>query len=514
MEPVEPPTAPPDLNLLNLTHEQQIALDAVVAGKSVVVAGSAGSGKSHWIHAVKTRCPWAVITATTGLAAVNVCGVTIHKFANVGIADPGPHATATDERGAFVATAVQHLKKRIRSDVKQTIRTSLLLVIEECSMLSEYMYELLDSLFRWIRREPRKPWGGLQLVFVGDMRQLAPVAKSRDHPMMGRFFFESPTFDATFKGGVHVFTKIFRQEEAVLRDLLNRVAVGRITAADAQALQARVLGPSLQAPPTATRLFGTKDTVDTYNSIYLGQLTAPLHTYDMKVTKGEGATDSLSEWAIKNCIVEKHVTVAEGALVMLLWNIAPGFANGTVGYVVGYTPDGFPLFQPSASYEQPDLKSCHNVITVRPARWEVVDHTLGTVYMDQVPLKLAYALTIHKAQGIQLSEAVLTLDRSNCFADGQAYVALSRITTLEGMYLTRFDPRAIRASPAAVAFYEKYGPIAAARTAAAAAADPDWATRDAVAAGAAADAAEAEANLPPPPPYTPRGHAVPEPLAT
>jgi len=142
---------------------------------------------------------------------------------------------------------------------------------------------------------------------------------------------------------------------------------------------------------------------------------------------------------------------------MLLWNIAPGFANGTVGFVVGYSPDGYPLFRRKDPLgHTPVAMPEHETIAVKPVDWEVIDHAYGTVRLNQVPIKLAYALTIHKAQGIQVDEAAMAVDRSNCFAPGQAYVALSRLTTLEGMYLTKFEPEAIRASSAAVAFYKKY----------------------------------------------------------
>jgi ATP-dependent DNA helicase PIF1 len=454
---IDPPAALVEEVRMDLNPEQQRALDAVLDGKSIVLAGPAGSGKSHWIKALKTLRPDAVVTATTGLAATAVGGVTIHKFAGIGIADPGPAATTTDSDVDYVAKAVAHINRKIRPDIRRSVRQAQLLVIEECSMLSEYLFNLLDLLFRRMRRVER-PWGGIQLVLVGDMRQLAPVAKRRDHALVGRFFFESPQFTRTFTGGVHVLNQIFRQQSGVLRDLLGRVAVGKPSAADIELLEDRVIRtPDRMPPGTATWLYGKKDTVGCYNAGHLASIDKPPHTYKMTITKTEGATDGTADWAIKNCIAEKHLTVKEGAYVMLLWNMEPGFANGTVGYVVGYTPDGFPLFQKKEAYLKEDRKSMHEVIAVKPVQWEVVDHAYGTVRMNQVPMKLAYALTIHKAQGIQVDEGALAIDEENCFVPGQAYVALSRLTSIDGMYLSRFEPSAIRASPAAIAFYEKYG---------------------------------------------------------
>jgi len=446
------------MDLTSLTAEQRTALDAIRAGKNTVIAGAAGSGKSHLIHAVKVHCPHCVVTATTGLAAVNVGGVTIHKFAGIGIADPGPNAHSAATPEAFIKTALDHIGRKIRPDIRRTISRTPLLLIEEASMLSEYLFRLLDALFRLIRHDRTRPFGGMQIVLVGDMRQLAPVAKNRDHPMMGRFFFEAPGFDAMFSGGVHVLTRIFRQQSASLRDLLNRAAVGALSEADVETLRSRIVNPPAVTPPiTATRLYGRKDTVGCYNSAYMAQIKAEPKVFRMKVTKSQGAGDSLAQWAVSNCIADKEVTLKAEALVMLLWNVSPGFANGTVGYIIGYSKDGWPMFQPKEAFGKTDMVSIHQVIEVKPVRWEVVDHAFGTIHMDQVPLKPAYAMTIHKAQGIQLDEAVLAIDRGNCFQEGQAYVALSRLTTLGGMYLTAFDPAAVRASPAAIAFYRKYG---------------------------------------------------------
>lgn len=200
------------MDLSALTSEQCRALDSVRAGKNTVVAGAAGSGKTAWIRAVREHCPHCVVTATTGLAAVNAGGVTIHKFAGIGIADPGPNALAASSPDDFIKIALEHISRKIRPDIRRIIARTPLLLIEEASMLSEYLFRLLDSLFRQIRHDQTRPYGGMQIVLVGDMRQLAPVAKNRDHPMMGRFFFEAPGFDAMFNGGVHVFTRIFRQQ--------------------------------------------------------------------------------------------------------------------------------------------------------------------------------------------------------------------------------------------------------------------------------------------------------------
>jgi ATP-dependent DNA helicase PIF1 len=441
---------------LGLNAEQQRVLDAVRAGKSAVAAGPAGSGKSHLIRVLRHVRPDAVVTATTGLAATGIGGVTIHKFAGIGIADPGPHALATDDDDEYIAKAVRQLLPRIRVDVRRSIKQTQLLVIDEVSMLSDYLARVLYELFQQIRRN-RQPWGGIQVVAVGDMRQLAPVAKARDHPLHGRFFFEAPNFDRMFRGGVHILHRIYRQQSGPLQALLNRVAIGQPTEEDRALLRTRVIDPPRLVPPhTATWLYGKKETVSCYNSGHLASIDKPPHTYKMSVTKANGATDSIADWAVRNCIAEQFLTVKEGAYVMLLWNMEPGFANGTVGFIVGYTPDGYPLFQKKEAYGVGDMKSMHEVIAVKPVEWEVVDHAYGTVRLKQVPLKLAYALTIHKAQGIQVDEGALAIDRKNCFAPGQAYVAMSRLTTLEGMYLTRFDPDAIRASPAAIAFYDRY----------------------------------------------------------
>lgn len=226
--------------------------------------------------------------------------------------------------------------------------------------------------------------------------------------------------------------------------------------------------PGTEPPLTATRFYGTNARTSAYNTKRLAEIDEPEKRFHMKTAGPE----RLVEWAIKHCTAEKELVLKKGALVMLLVNTTSKLANGTVGRVVGFSGDGYPLFEALADADadrsSPKRRRVEP-LTVRPHDWDVVDHSVGTATLTQIPLKLAYSITIHKSQGMQLDETVLAIDTKNCFECGQAYVALSRCTSLGGLYLETFDPKAIRAHPAAVAFYEKARaarkPAAAARAA-------------------------------------------------
>jgi len=478
-------------NMAELTATQKDALDAVGKGHSIVLAGAAGTGKSFLIRKIAKDFPWVEVTATTGIAAVGVGGITLSRFAGLKTADPGREGAAKlkELRAAapgdvprleeeFLALASAELIKVVRmfkTNVSR-LRSARAIVIEECSMMSRYQFEGFDLVCQRIRRRPGVPFGGLQLICVGDMRQLPPVSPDSDDDIMSQFFFTSQLFDKTFKMVFHL-TEVFRQSDPVFRDMLCRVGSGSLTPADIALLQSRVKDEQC---PDAVRLYGTNRSVQLYNNRKLDSIDSEPHSYKMKsvVVNEDGGSrgqiDSLCRWAADQCIAEKELVLKKGSFVMFLCNRTEELCNGTLGYVVGFNGDT-PLFvpqdeyDPDVDYEEADrskrmradnghVYTSTGALEVVPHMWEVTEHTVATIGLMQIPLKLAWAITVHKSQGAQFDKVVASIDQRNCFGPGAAYVALSRCTNLEGLELTSFDPACVVAAPEANAFYDNYCP--------------------------------------------------------
>lgn len=512
-----------------LTPMQRAAYIAVVnEHKNVIVAGPAGSGKSLFVECVKRAMPQTHVTATTGVAAVNVQGVTYHKFAGVGIMGiktntegriykryqqvlcalentngvielgmMGREQVTYETLDKLEAELVERVAGRLSqnamnyTNVLERVRKAEAMVIDEISMMSRFNFEVLELYFRLVRNVDA-PWGGIQLVVVGDMFQLPPVAPGTAslNDIMADMFFQSRKAKTVFQDRVYVLDKVFRQTDEHFRQLLNRVARGNVTAEDVAALKSRVIKP---VPDNATHMLGRNRDVALVNDFHMGKITHPPHVFTMtsKITRGMGGKahqmDSLREWAAKSCIADEEIVLKAGAYVMLLWNVdvEAGLANGTCGYIVGFTKEGFPQFVRCRDYDPAMMKdytedgssptdiTCSQmaaakqaektagVVVIPPATWTVTQPGVAEVAATQIPIKPAYAVSIHKSQGQQYDRTIATIDPRNCFCKGQAYVALSRQKgDISGLYLGGFDEDAIesviQADERAVAFYERY----------------------------------------------------------
>jgi ATP-dependent DNA helicase PIF1 len=434
----------------SLTSEQRAAYDLVIAGRNCVITGRAGCGKSHWVRAVSQPLSYErgnlFVTGMTGIAALQAGGVTLHKFLGIGIADK----------------PIDQVVRGIRTRYKRTLQRLQqlrVLIVDEVSMMSAHLFEYCDRFLRIIRNDNRV-WGGVQLIFVGDMRQLQPVApnKAADHPE-ANYFFQSTLFEDTFihnQGGVHQFTHNFRQgDDPVFQQLLDRAGEGTLTEADHVLLRGRltrVIGP----PPTdSTRLYGTNNAVSRYNTEKLQQLEGDVHVYDAVITTkqnlggSEAQIAKLKEFMYKNILAEAHLELKLGAYVMILKNIDPDnkVVNGTCGKIIDFQEDGTPLFQADES---------KFTMPLTPVEWEVTEPDVATLVFSQLPVKVAYSVTVHKAQGQTLPRVTACINRANIFAAGQAYVIFSRCTSLEGLYLEEYNEQYIRADPVALEFYKKY----------------------------------------------------------
>lgn len=484
------------------TDTQTAALDAAQQGRNILITGKAGSGKTAWVNAFCKGRLGVARTAMTGVAACLISGETLHRFAKINQAAHGCkgeelfkelrelHAAAKkiDDAAARDAMAKKieakteaYLEEASKHVLKSCFKKYALMkgldtvIVDECSMMSRYIFRVVDRALQKLMRS-KKPWGGLQVILVGDLRQLPPVAPRDTFSPHQAYFFEDPLFETMFGGNCFHFDRVFRQANKEFAALLGRVAEGAITQEDAKLLRSRVVAP----PTDAVRLMGKNDMAAEHNTLKMSQIQESEVKYAMKVdcevftdAQQRAEQDSFVKTCKRNCLAEEKLTLKLGAFVMLLCNldVEHGLANGTCGHIIDFDC-GYPVFAPVGKqhrYEPPQKRSTEvgslevrrkrfaerGAITLTEHAWQFFSHNLGPVTLEQIPLKPAWAITIHKSQGQQYTRVVADLSAGSCFAAGQAYVALSRAESLDGLYLTGFDTRAIKADKRALGFYEK-----------------------------------------------------------
>jgi ATP-dependent DNA helicase PIF1 len=455
-----------DLDTLNTT--QRAAYDAILAGKSIFLTGPGGTGKSYLLKLLYDELPkqtgkTVALTALTGCAALllHPKAKTLHSWAGIGLG----------------RNVVPLLVSEIRKNRRAALRwlTADVLVIDEISMMTPELFEKLDAVGRQIRRCETRPFGGLQLVLVGDFYQLPPVVRAEGEEVQEtRFVFESPLWRQI---GLTTFdlTEIVRQRDPVFQTVLNEARRGEVSKRSLKVL-ARRMGldwSELEIKPTM--LFTRRAQVDDINMSHLRKLTSERRTF--KATTIFLPTANTQGFTEVHPLVQKGVakadndapyvpelTLAIGAQVMLLKNMPDlGLVNGSRGVVVGYTDA--PSIAPkktdaTAAAEQPTAQKQIQVplvkfrngfqMPIEHATWELSD--LPGVLRRQIPLRLAYAITVHKAQGATLDCALIDVG-SRTFEFGQAYVALSRVRDLESLFIHDLEATAFRAHPKVSAFY-------------------------------------------------------------
>jgi len=411
-------TAPP-----RLSDEQTRLLDHLLTERpNAFITGRAGTGKTTLTRELLRRARNAIVVAPTGVAAMHAGGQTIHSFFRLPprLIEPG------DIRRLRAARVVQAMET---------------LIIDEISMVRADMMWAIDASLR-LNRDRNEPFGGVQVILVGDLAQLPPVVQGEEAAYLemaygGPFFFHPPVFrDAGFT--LFELESVYRQSDPEFIDILNAVREGEIDDRQAARLNARVTGRiGLEASGTHVVLAPTNDIANRINAQRLEGIPARPSVYEGKV---EGQFEERAYPA------EHPLVLKPGARVMLTRNDPAGrYVNGSLGEVVALG-DGFA-----------DVRLAEEVVRVEPAKWErhrydfdaakkaISKQTVGAY--TQLPLRLAWAMTIHKAQGLTLDRVFLDISR-RLFAHGQAYVALSRARSLEGLELSRaLTPRDIVADP-------------------------------------------------------------------
>ena len=397
--------------------KQLTALNILKSGKNVFITGSAGTGKTYLLNLytqyLKERRVYPTIVAPTGIAASHLGGQTIHSFFALGIRE------SIDEGYVDFLLDKKYLKTRF-SKLK-------LLIIDEISMVSPEMFSAMDLILRGFKGN-EAPFGGVQVVISGDFFQLPPVSKT---PKDKRFAWQSEAWKALELQTCYLEEK-FRQDDSRLIGILDDIRSGEISATSEELLASRQ--QATLAINTPTRLYTHNLDVDRINQEELDKLEneEKLFVCDHK------GTEKNIEKIFKSSLVLERLTLKKGAVVIFIKNNAEaGYVNGTTGKVESFSPiDKMPIVRTTEGKKiKLDLED-----------WSLEnDSGKVTATVSQVPLRLAWAITIHKSQGMTLDAA--EIDLSKTFESGQGYVALSRIKNIEGLRLMGLNPMALRVDP-------------------------------------------------------------------
>jgi len=429
---------------MGFNDDQAAAFEAVKGGKNIFLTGPAGAGKSYLIQrivewATEHRIPNAV-TALTGCAALLIGpkAKTLHSWAGIGLGRES------------VETLVAEILKRPRQ--KSKWKRVQLLIIDEISMMTPDLFEKLDAIGKRIRGNS-KPWGGIQLVLCGDFFQLPPVTKGMGADAPGRFAFESPVWRLSHLTPV-VLHKIERQTDEAFQKMLNECRIGAPSPETIALLKTRQGLDWKKQTIKPTLLFSRNADVDTINEKNIAALKKPLHAFeartviepspedpDVEIPRGE-AFDRHVTKLDNDANYAPHLELCVGAQVMLLMNldIEKQLVNGSRGVITAMRVDGIPIVQ--FLHGDP--------VAIERHRW--TSSECSALHREQVPLRVAYAITIHKSQGATLDCALVDIG-SSTFEYGQAYVALSRVRNLESLYIHTLDASKIMAHPTVHAFY-------------------------------------------------------------
>lgn len=462
---------------MELSPEQLYAFSKLKEGKNLFISGPGGSGKSYFIkHAVEYLHERGIIhqvTSTTGCSSILLANnihingkpilvKTIHSWSGIRLGK-GP-----------IKDIIKQVQKR--NHIVKEWRRCRVLIIDEVSMLSKKIFDVLDNLGRTLRDRMDEPFGGIQVIFLGDFYQLPPVGDYGD-PESCKFCFESTEWFKTFPIENHIeFTTIFRQRDNTFKQILNEVRCGKLSQESIQLLSDRVnaiYDPAEHDGILPMKIYATRNQVSAINAKHYMELEKEEMSFILSINtsakkyvengnpfeqdvieKIESASPMEIDYEVKmmtsNIPMDEIVRVKEGAVVMCLVNmdLELGISNGSIGRIVGFS------YSPITKEQVPIVRFMNGVVT-QIERHVFQSTEFPNICISQIPLCLAYASSIHKMQGATLDFCEMNLGRS-IFAEHQSYVALSRVRNLEGIYLTDFDPSRIKVNPMVVSFYNQF----------------------------------------------------------
>ena len=407
-----------------MTQEQ--ALNILKTGSNVFLTGEPGSGKTYTINQyvayLRSHGIEPAITASTGIAATHIGGMTIHSWAGIGIKNKLNRA----ELSAIASN--DYVFKRVGK--------AKVLIIDEISMLPPETLQMIDSICREIKKSSL-PFGGLQVVLVGDFFQLPPVVKNIVVEDLQESFFEEKPMRFAYDSLVWrqaefvtcYLTEQYRQDDDALISVLSKIRSNSFDEMSLKVIKQRKID-SFKAPDLVPKLYSHNIDVDAMNDKMLAKIQKEVQFYPM-ITRGHEALIKVMK---KGCLSPESLYLKVGAAVMFTKNNPKeGYVNGTLGIVEGFDEET----------ELPVVKTrAGRIIIVSYADWTVEEDGKIKGRLTQIPLRLAWAITVHKSQGVSLDEAVI--DLSKVFEFGQGYVALSRVRRLCGIYIIGWNDMAFK----------------------------------------------------------------------
>lgn len=405
--------------MTDLDDDQLKVLDLINKNKSILLVGMAGTGKSRIISELHEHTNKNVyITSTTGVSALNISGITLHSFLGIGLGD------GTKEE-LFLKVVKNYPLKKILNNPKT------LIVIDEVSMLGVSLFEKIDYIFKKIRYN-NKPFGGIQLLLSGDFLQLEPINDDTiySHPLIKDHF------------EIVQLTKNYRQKgDNVYQNLLTNLRYNELTPEDITLLKSKTTDICDNEEPV--RIFTTNAAVNAYNAKYTNTNKEKEYTYKA-VYKGSNqyyVSDVQKQFKTKNIDV---LVLKKNLKVMLTKNldVKAGLVNGSLGTIIEFVGN-LPKVQFNNGIKE----------VIGTSTWEMLLDNKVVATAKQIPLVIAYALTVHKCQGLTLNSAVI--DLRNSFAPHMIYVALSRVKNIDNLTLLNFNENTININEQTKEFYKK-----------------------------------------------------------
>ena len=411
---------------------QDEALAWLETGASIFLTGQPGSGKTHTVNRYMRALARAgvsyVYTASTGIAATHGNGITIHAWSGIGVRD----ALTRRDLDAIAGN------RRVAARIERTK----VLIIDEISMLPAHSLALVDAVCRHVKGVP-VPFGGMQIVLVGDFFQLPPVTRrgeTHDALPLGDSAYAAQFAHASsawrdLAPTVCYLSEQHRQDDKPFLDVLAAIRANSCNGAHRERLAARMIGLE-RLPEHCTRLFTHNASVDEINLRQLAKLGGDTCVFTMTAKGPDPFVQALK----RGCLSPEVLALKKDAVVMFTRNDPAGrYVNGTLGMVESFDADeGYPIVRTRGGSR----------IVAEPAKWKIEEGGKERASVVQVPLRLAWAITVHKSQGMSLDAAVVDLSRA--FEYGQGYVALSRVRRLDGLHLLGLNERALRVHPQAV----------------------------------------------------------------
>ena len=437
---------------MKLSIEQEIAFDKYITGNNIFITGPGGSGKSALIkqmyeHAIEHE-KHIHVTAMTGCAAIllNCNAKTLHSWGHIGLGNK----------------SFEEITYKINKNKKAKTmwKTTDILVVDEVSMLSLKLFELLNAIGKKIRQNCR-PFGGIQIIFSGDFYQLPPVG-SRDEPETSQFCFESSEWNAVFARNNEILLKtIYRQTDNTYTNILNQIREGKIKRSTIDIIN-NCINKEKSEDTLIVKLYPIRSKVEQINKNEMDKLESVSSVFVLKFDTNLEMSNSDKakrlqinktdiayelEYISNNILCEKELLLKKGAQVMSTINIKDDkdnllVCNGSQGKILRFDQEtGYPVVKYNNGY----------IKMMSPHIWK--SEKIPGIGVSQIPLILSWALTIHKSQGITLDNAEIDIG-SNVFECGQSYVALSRLRSIDGLYLKSFDVNKIKINKKVKAYYD------------------------------------------------------------